>query len=240
MARPNGTRSSSTLRSIRSVPGWCCRNLGVPNSVDFDTTKTAMAFDVVSEATDLTDNSVPDLLNPNAPAMDLTPAMSLRTRRFEFIRTNGHWTVNGPPRPPTAHRNGTRRRRHGRGDHRAGRGYHGADHRRRLLNDDPGAIADRASRLPKHGKRPRNPTSRRWCASHSRSGQSLGCGHNDWAGAACHAVCQGPDHSTPRAGMPSIPGSHDVGGSYGISHPAANGRRGDSRRRRGEPCGVRL
>jgi spore coat protein A len=71
------------------------QNLGVPNAVDFDSTKTAMAFDVVSEATDLRDNSVPDVLNPNAPAMDLTPAMSLRTRRFEFIRTNGEWTVNG-------------------------------------------------------------------------------------------------------------------------------------------------
>jgi spore coat protein A, manganese oxidase len=71
------------------------QNLGVPNSVDSDRTKTAMAFDVVSEATDLTDNSFPDVLNPNAPAMDLTPAMLLRTRRFEFIRTNGHWTVNG-------------------------------------------------------------------------------------------------------------------------------------------------
>jgi FtsP/CotA-like multicopper oxidase with cupredoxin domain len=35
------------------------------------------------------------VLNPNAPAMDLTPESARRTRRFEFIRKDGHWTVNG-------------------------------------------------------------------------------------------------------------------------------------------------
>jgi FtsP/CotA-like multicopper oxidase with cupredoxin domain len=71
------------------------KNLSVPNVEDFDTTSDVMAFDVVSDPTDLTDNAIPDQLNPNAPAMDLTAAMAKRTRRFEFIRTNGAWTVNG-------------------------------------------------------------------------------------------------------------------------------------------------
>jgi FtsP/CotA-like multicopper oxidase with cupredoxin domain len=71
------------------------KNLGVPNSEDFDTTGDVMAFDVVGDATDLSGNSVPDVLNPNAPAMDLTAAMAKKTRKFEFIRKDGIWTVNG-------------------------------------------------------------------------------------------------------------------------------------------------
>jgi FtsP/CotA-like multicopper oxidase with cupredoxin domain len=71
------------------------RNLGVKNSVDFDGTGNVMAFDVAGESTDSSGNAIPDVLNPNAPAMDLTPAMATRTRRFEFIRKNGHWTING-------------------------------------------------------------------------------------------------------------------------------------------------
>jgi spore coat protein A len=71
------------------------QNLGVKNAVDFDGTGNVMAFDVVSEPTDLRGNAIPDLLNPNPPAMDLVPTNNMKTRRFEFIRTNGMWTVNG-------------------------------------------------------------------------------------------------------------------------------------------------
>jgi FtsP/CotA-like multicopper oxidase with cupredoxin domain len=71
------------------------QNLGVKNAVDFDGTGNVMAFDVVSDPTDLRGNAIPDLLNPNAPAMDLVPTSNMKTRRFEFIRTNGMWTVNG-------------------------------------------------------------------------------------------------------------------------------------------------
>jgi FtsP/CotA-like multicopper oxidase with cupredoxin domain len=71
------------------------QNLGVPNAVDFDTTKQAMAFDVVADPTDLSGNAIPDVLNPKASAMDLTPTPGTRTRRFEFIRVDGHWTING-------------------------------------------------------------------------------------------------------------------------------------------------
>jgi hypothetical protein len=75
------------------------RNLGVPNGVDFDGTKNVMAFDVVADPTDTTDNAVPDVLNPHAPAMDLTPTMAKRTRKFEFIRKGGQWTSTGRPGP---------------------------------------------------------------------------------------------------------------------------------------------
>jgi FtsP/CotA-like multicopper oxidase with cupredoxin domain len=71
------------------------KNLGVPNSVDYDTTAEVMAFDVAADPTDLSGNSIPDVLNPDAPAMDLTAAMAKRTRKFEFIRKDGAWTVNG-------------------------------------------------------------------------------------------------------------------------------------------------
>jgi FtsP/CotA-like multicopper oxidase with cupredoxin domain len=71
------------------------QNMGVKNSIDFDNTDEVMAFDVVSDATDTSDNAVPDVLNPKAPAMDLLAGMAKRTREFEFIRTNGMWTING-------------------------------------------------------------------------------------------------------------------------------------------------
>lgn len=71
------------------------RNLGVKNVDDFDTTGEVMAFDVVGDATDLSDNDVPDVLDPHAPAMDLTEAMAVRTRTLRFHRTGGQWAVNG-------------------------------------------------------------------------------------------------------------------------------------------------
>jgi spore coat protein A len=71
------------------------RNLGVPNAVDYDRTGDVMAFDVAAEPTSLEGNAIPDVLNPNASAMDLVPTANMRKRTFEFIRTNGAWTVNG-------------------------------------------------------------------------------------------------------------------------------------------------
>jgi FtsP/CotA-like multicopper oxidase with cupredoxin domain len=71
------------------------QNLGVPNSRDYDTTRQIMAFDVASEPTDTSNNTVPPVLNPRANAMDLTPAMSKRTRKLEVLRTGGEWAING-------------------------------------------------------------------------------------------------------------------------------------------------
>ena len=65
------------------------------NNIDFANTDKVMAFDVVSEATSLEGNTVPDVLNPNEPTMLLDPAQATRTRMFNFIRSGGDWTING-------------------------------------------------------------------------------------------------------------------------------------------------
>ena len=76
------------------------RNLGLPNTVDFATTNRVMRFDVVSEATDLSNNEVPAVLNDSPHAyspMHLQESQSVKTRRFEFGREiiNGSemWTI---------------------------------------------------------------------------------------------------------------------------------------------------
>ena len=71
------------------------RNLGLANSPDFSTTKNVMAFDVASEPTDTSNNTLPAVLDPSNPVMALTEAMATKERKFEFKRKNGHWTVNG-------------------------------------------------------------------------------------------------------------------------------------------------
>jgi spore coat protein A, manganese oxidase len=70
------------------------RNLSLPDNIDFDTTDVAMAFDVVADPTDRTDNEVPAELNPDTPAMQLQPSMARRTRLLDFERQGGEWTVN--------------------------------------------------------------------------------------------------------------------------------------------------
>jgi uncharacterized membrane protein YgcG len=70
-------------------------NVSPMNNIDFDTISQIMAFDVVSEATDLTNNEVPQDLNPNMKVMGLTEADAVRTRKFEFKREGGQWTING-------------------------------------------------------------------------------------------------------------------------------------------------
>ncbi len=69
------------------------RNLGVPNAVDYDNTNKVMAFDVVSEATDTSNNEIPAQLNPDCPVMKLTPAMSTRTRRLRVKKNGPIWEI---------------------------------------------------------------------------------------------------------------------------------------------------
>jgi FtsP/CotA-like multicopper oxidase with cupredoxin domain len=71
------------------------RNLMPPNNIDYDTVANVMAFDVVGDATDLSNNSVPDVLNPNPAVMGLQAADAKVTRRFAFERKQGQWTING-------------------------------------------------------------------------------------------------------------------------------------------------
>lgn len=70
------------------------RNLGVKNSRDYDHTGRVMAFDVVSDPTSLAGNTVPEVLHPAAPVMQLVPTPQMRRRRFEFERHGGEWTIN--------------------------------------------------------------------------------------------------------------------------------------------------
>jgi spore coat protein A len=71
------------------------QNRGLPNNTDFDTTGVVMAFNVVADASDTTDNEVPAVLNPDNEAMQLQPSQAKRTRLMDFVRRNGQWSVNG-------------------------------------------------------------------------------------------------------------------------------------------------
>jgi spore coat protein A, manganese oxidase len=71
------------------------RNISPKNNPDQPTTNQIMRFDVVSEATDPSNNIVPDVLAPNNPVMQLQTSQATVTRSFRFERRNGMWTING-------------------------------------------------------------------------------------------------------------------------------------------------
>jgi FtsP/CotA-like multicopper oxidase with cupredoxin domain len=71
------------------------QNVSPKNNIDFETTGVVMAFDVVADASDTSNNEVPFDLNPNDTTMRLTEADAVRTRQFEFKRGGGQWTING-------------------------------------------------------------------------------------------------------------------------------------------------
>ncbi|RJT74310.1 multicopper oxidase family protein [Arthrobacter cheniae] len=74
------------------------RNLSNKNNVDYDFTSKIMAFDVTDEPVDTTDptwNRIPTTL-VGSEAMSLTPAQSVKTRRFRVKRNDitNMWTIN--------------------------------------------------------------------------------------------------------------------------------------------------
>ena len=71
------------------------QNSSNKNNRNYANTNKIMAFDVVSEPTDLANNSIPDILNPNDPTMALQPQQAVRTRKMKFERKHGEWTING-------------------------------------------------------------------------------------------------------------------------------------------------
>lgn len=71
------------------------RNLSNKNNIDYPSTANVMAFDVVARPTSTAGNSIPSVLNPSNPVMDLTPAMSAVTRDLRLVREHGRWTING-------------------------------------------------------------------------------------------------------------------------------------------------
>lgn len=71
------------------------RNLELDgNDEEFDSTRRIMRFDVVSDATDITNNSLPEVLNPDNETMLLQPSEAVRTRKWELGRKHGLWVIN--------------------------------------------------------------------------------------------------------------------------------------------------
>ncbi len=70
------------------------KNTSPKNNEDYANTDKIMAFDVVSEPTDLSNNSIPDVLNPEEPTMLLQPSAAVATRQLLFHRTNGQFKIN--------------------------------------------------------------------------------------------------------------------------------------------------
>jgi spore coat protein A, manganese oxidase len=70
------------------------RNGDLPNNVRFANTDKVMRFDVVSPPTTPVVDKIPTTL-PTNEAMRLTEDQAVRRRTMEFVRKNGHWTING-------------------------------------------------------------------------------------------------------------------------------------------------
>lgn len=71
------------------------RNSSPKNNVNYTHTNKVMAFDVTADPFDPASNSVPAVLEPNQPTMQLSTSQSVRTRTFDFARLNGQWKING-------------------------------------------------------------------------------------------------------------------------------------------------
>jgi spore coat protein A, manganese oxidase len=70
------------------------QNLSNKNNDDFLNTNIVMAFDIVANATDTTNNTIPAVLAGNNDVMNLTAAQSVGTAEMVFHRSNGEWKVN--------------------------------------------------------------------------------------------------------------------------------------------------
>jgi spore coat protein A len=70
------------------------QNISPKNNIDYETTEVVMAFDVVAEASDTSNNEVPYDLNPRTHVMGLQESDAVRTRHFEFKRSSDKWTIN--------------------------------------------------------------------------------------------------------------------------------------------------
>jgi FtsP/CotA-like multicopper oxidase with cupredoxin domain len=71
------------------------KNTNPKNNIGYPNIDKIMAFDVVGDAFDPSNNTVPAVLFPDNPVMNLQPSESVATRRLELVRKHGLWTVNG-------------------------------------------------------------------------------------------------------------------------------------------------
>ena len=70
------------------------RNLGVPNSDDFDHTNKIMQFEVTNDPFDSANNQVPAQLNPNMEVMGLKESDATSTVKLRVHRSNSTWKIN--------------------------------------------------------------------------------------------------------------------------------------------------
>ncbi|MDT4958011.1 MAG: hypothetical protein QOD31_1810 [Pseudonocardiales bacterium] len=70
-------------------------NRSPKNNIVYPNTDKVMAFDVVNDAFDPSNNSIPDPLTAPNPTMALRVADAVKTRQFEFKRDGGQFTING-------------------------------------------------------------------------------------------------------------------------------------------------
>ena len=70
-------------------------NTSPKNNIDEANTDKIMAFDVVDDLFDSSDNTIPDALNPANDVMALTEQQATSTLRLDLVRQHGKWTING-------------------------------------------------------------------------------------------------------------------------------------------------
>jgi spore coat protein A, manganese oxidase len=70
-------------------------NRSPKNNIGYPNVDKIMAFDVIGDGFDPSNNSVPDVLNPDNPVMALKVADAVQTRTFDFARSHGQFTING-------------------------------------------------------------------------------------------------------------------------------------------------
>jgi FtsP/CotA-like multicopper oxidase with cupredoxin domain len=70
------------------------RNSSPKNNENYVNTDKIMAFDVVADAFDESNNSVPDVLGTDNECMNLTVDQAVAQRTFRFQRQGGEWTIN--------------------------------------------------------------------------------------------------------------------------------------------------
>ena len=71
------------------------RNTSPKNNIKYENTNKVMAFDVVNDDFDPTDNDVPDVLDPENETMNLKADEAVITRPQNLERHHGQWTING-------------------------------------------------------------------------------------------------------------------------------------------------
>ena len=92
-----GERYEVVIDFAKYKPGTrvVLRNTSPKNNRDYANCDRVMAFDVTDMAFDASNNAIPDVLDPTAEIMNLKESDAVRTRVFEFHRSNSEWKVNG-------------------------------------------------------------------------------------------------------------------------------------------------